>query len=297
MQGDRAAGKMEPEPEAAPGVTLDALPLEVLDHIVAALNVDDQRPRPRPPHALGRLAMVCHRLRLCCVDRADGVWQGLERAAFGEWLPPQQQAAAAAGNTAAHARYCVRMSCRVRVRAAVWALSKPPGLGSIPVRLPVNKGLTDRALRQRAAAVQLPCELIELYRAVDGQPVGTDGFQLIVPGFRLLSLEEIFAELTGVAVQDEPPSFVAGGWGGLGGDWAAALATDPGAGFIELPLTMPCGIQRYTVRFPRDAAAAGYPEAFDGDLKVRCSVRLRGMIGDGQEKSESLVGFFRGFAR
>ena len=264
-------------------LTLDGLPLEVLDHIVAALHADAQpqphhsgvlgvrhRPRSRPPHALGRLAMVSRRVRLCCVDRADGVWQSIQRAAFGEW----HDAGAAAGNAAAHARYCARMSCRVRVRAAVWALSKPPSLGSMPVRLPVNKGLSDRELRQRAATVQLdlPCELIELYRVVDGQPVGTD--QLIVPGFRLLSLAEVFAELNGEAVEDEPPSFVAGGGGGLGGEWAEALAVDPDAGFIELPLTAPTGIQRYTVRFPRSAAAcAGYPEAFDGDLKVRCSVR------------------------
>ena len=79
----------------------------------------------------------------------------------------------------------------------------------------------------------------------------------------------------------------------MGGDWLAALlATDPyAAPYIELPLTAPQGIQRYTVRFSRTEAAGG-----GGRLNVCATVRLRGMIGDGQEKAESLVEFFRGLA-
>jgi hypothetical protein len=322
MASDRLQAGSGATADRASVVTLDTLPLEMIDRIVASLleseatgaptPLPDPRPaqpqgppprarRRRPPQALGQLAVASRRLRMCCVHRADAVWQSFERAAFGDWQHHSGNSAAAGAavdNAAAHARYCVRMSCRVRVRAAVWALSKPASLGSIPVRLPVKKGLSDCEIRQRAASVQLPSELVELYRALDGQPVGTDGFQLIIPGFRLLSLAEVFAELNGAAVQDEPPSFAAGGGGGLGGDWSAALATHPDAGFIELPLTAPTGIQRYTVRFPsRSNPAGGYSEAFDAGVMVRCSVRLRGMIGEGQEKSESLVLFLRGLAR
>ena len=93
----------------------------------------------------------------------------------------------------------------------------------------------------------------------------------------------------------------------MGGDWLAALlATDPSATpYIELPLTAPQGIQRYTVRFSRtEAAGGGRLEAAPpaaavgggGRLNVCATVRLRGMIGDGQEKAESLVEFFRGLA-
>ena len=319
-------------------VTLDTLPLEVLDAIVLCLHAaaaqpsggnraaasgssSSSRKRSVPPRGLGCLAAVSRRMRLCCIDRADGVWQSHDQAAFGAW--PQH--CATADNAAAHLAYSTHLSTRVRLRMAVWARTKPAGLGSIPIRLPVNPGRSDAEIqatcRQLGAALipdapsedwllaQLPIELIELWRAVDGQPVSTTfrQEQLIIPGFRLMSLGEVAAELGGEPLPDETPSFAAGGGGGLGGDWLAALlATDPSAApYIELPLTAPQGIQRYTVRFSRtEAAGGGRLEAAPpaaavgggGRLNVCATVRLRGMIGDGQEKAESLVEFFRGLA-
>jgi hypothetical protein len=105
-----------------------------------------------------------------------------------------------------------------------------------------------------------------------------------------MGLGEVAAELSGVPVADETPSFAAGGGGGLGGDWLSALTADPHAPFIELPITAPKGIQRYTVRFSR-SDDAHHLRAADG-LNVGAAVRLRGMIGDGQEKAVSLVEFF-----
>ena len=77
---------------------------------------------------------------------------------------------------------------------------------------------------------QLPLELIELWRAIDGQPLPDSSWkalrpeELVIPGFRLMSLSEVAAELCGQGVTDETPSFAAGG-GGLGGDWPSALAS------------------------------------------------------------------------
>ena len=73
-------------------------------------------------------------------------------------------------------------------------------------------------------------------------------------------------------------------------------AGDPSASFIELPLTVPQGIQRYTVRFPRADAAPHIETEAAAGLKVGAAVRLRGMIGDGQEKAASLIEFFRRLA-
>ncbi len=297
--------------DPAAAVTLDGLPLEVLDAIVRCLGMEDgssgggRRSGKRlPPRGLGCLAAVSRRLRLCCIDRADGIWQKHEQAAFGAW--PQH--GETANNTTAHARYSAHMSIRVRLRLAVWARTKPGGLCPIPIRLPVNSGCSDRVIQshcRRISAVlmpnapdswlisQLPLELIELWRAIDGQPLSTTlrPEQLVIPGFRLMSLGEVAAELSGEPVADETPSFAAGGGGGLGGDWLSALTADPYAPFVELPITAPQGIQRYTVRFSRSDDTQHLQAA--GGLKVSAAVRLRGMIGDGQEKAESLVDFFR----
>lgn len=69
---------------------------------------------------------------------------------------------------------------------------------------------------------QLPLELIELWRAIDGQPLPDSSWkalrpeELVIPGFRLMSLSEVAAELCGQGVT---------GGGGLGGDWPSALAS------------------------------------------------------------------------
>eukprot|EP01043_Picozoa_sp_COSAG02_P089465 COSAG02_NODE_26441_length_633_cov_0.634831_1_plen_202_part_10 len=199
------------------------------------------------------------------------------------------------------------MSPGVRLRLAVWARTKP-GLGPIRIRLPVNLGCSDSAIQAHCRRIstvlmpdapdtwlisQLPLELIELWRAIDGQPLSTTlrPEQLVIPGFRLMGLGEVAAELSGEPVADETPSFAAGGGGGLGGDWLSALTADPYAPFVELPITAPQGIRRYTVRFSRSDDTQHLQAA--GGLKVSAAVRLRGMIGDGQEKAESLVDFFR----
>lgn len=293
--------------EPAVALTLDNLPFEVLDTIVNCLDVEGGHNRPGsrkrvvPPRSLGCLAVANRRLRLCCVDRADGVWQKHEQAAFASW--PQHRIHVPADNATAYMRYTTHMSTRVRLKTAVWARTKPPSCGSIPIRLPVNSGCSDDKIqsicRQLSVVLrpnapdegwllsQLPLELIELWRTVDGQPRMTTFHQeqLIIPGFRLMGLSEIATELNGGPVDNDTPSFAAGGGGGLGGDWFSALAPDTSAPFVELPLTAPNGIQRYTVRFPWTAREIGA-------WQVSASVRLRGMIGDGQEKAASLVEFF-----
>ena len=140
----------------AAAMSLDGLPLEVLDTIVRCLAAEVQpggsRKRLVPPRGLGCLAAVSRRLRLCCVERADGIWQAHEQAAFGVW--PQHRSPA--DNATAHARYSEHMSTRVRLRRAVWARTKPAGLGRIPTRLPVNPGCSDSEIQFVCRCVRRP---------------------------------------------------------------------------------------------------------------------------------------------
>ena len=189
---------------------------------------------------------------------------------------------------------------------------------------------------------QLPCELVELYRCLNGQERGAQGADLLVPGFRLLPLSEIVDE-----VIHEP----VGRWEQvLLGEFASS-EEGPGSGggavlgaescWVELPLTDVDGPRRYTVRFPRrraqqvstappplqlgipssvgqshggahsllqasrplsedpgsEAAAESAERPGEGGSgaagAVEVSVWLRGAIGEGQMKANSVEHFLR----
>ena len=148
-------------------LSLSALPPEVLDHLVRHLA------RQHPPLALGRLGQASHLMRSCCVDRADNCWQALLQHSFGGWLPtstpppligqgPPIVYQNAARNRRAHASYCARMSCRVRVRRAAKALCSERGEFS-----GVQSGLQDAQVTHAGAApnIRALCSGFDMHSA------------------------------------------------------------------------------------------------------------------------------------
>lgn len=316
---------------------LESLPDECLDQVVLQLSAE------RPPLTLARLARTSKRLFCACVERADGLWQQHEVMAFGPWLCscPQQRARPrqARDNLAAFHRYSARMRARVGPRRALRVLRNQGG----SIGRSTNRGLSDAAIKQEfntlvafagalsqdpthvqqtlrdkwdfASSVaarrqqlwrdmwQIPCELLELYRYVDGEPryaggAGSSdprGTHLLIRGFRLLSLREVIEELAEQCHGSRVPAavrFMSGSRAGLL-ETRELFEDSEEAEQIELPLTAHAGSQRYIVRFPNRRRQVGLDSTGDDNAfpLLQASVWLRGEIGDGQQKADSLSEF------